>query len=90
VLARILFVFSAVVLAATGVVYLAVPGLAVGIVDIESTPDSSCASSGRSIRQLPPRVRLVRVRRYGVYSSASAMGSLQEYWPQYFTLPPPA
>jgi len=26
---------------------------------------------------------------YGVYSSASAMGSLQEYWPQYLTLPPP-
>jgi 2,5-diketo-D-gluconate reductase A len=36
------------------------------------------------------RSRSTGARRYGVYSSASAMGSLQEYWPQYLTLLPPA
>jgi len=40
VLARLLFAFSAVVLTATGIAYLAVPGLALRIVDIESSPDS--------------------------------------------------
>jgi hypothetical protein len=37
---RSLLALAAVVLAATGVAYLAVPGLALGIVDIESTPTS--------------------------------------------------
>jgi hypothetical protein len=40
VLARILFALSAAVLAVSGIAYLAVPNLALGIVDIESTPDS--------------------------------------------------
>jgi uncharacterized protein YjeT (DUF2065 family) len=40
VLARILFALSAVVLAVTGIAYLVVPGLALGIVDIQATPDS--------------------------------------------------
>jgi hypothetical protein len=40
VLARILFALSAAVLAMTGIAYLVVPGLALGIVDIQATPDS--------------------------------------------------
>ena len=39
-LARFLLAISAVVLAVAGVAYLAVPGLALEIVDIEATPDS--------------------------------------------------
>lgn len=40
VLTRILFALSAAVLAAAGVTYFAVPGLARGIVDMEATPES--------------------------------------------------
>jgi hypothetical protein len=40
VVARFLFAFSAVVLAVTGVAYLAVPRLALGIVNIDSDPAS--------------------------------------------------
>jgi len=38
--AKLLFAISAVVFIATGLVYLVVPGLALGIVDIEPTPDT--------------------------------------------------
>jgi uncharacterized protein YjeT (DUF2065 family) len=40
VLVRFLFAFSAVVLAVTGIAYLAVPGLALGMVDIEAASTS--------------------------------------------------
>jgi len=38
--AKLLFAISAVVFIATGVVYLVAPGLALGIVDIEPTPNT--------------------------------------------------